>query len=82
MSQAKQQAVPRVCRVCEQTITTPTRKSHCRERSPVDGGLCLGCWMGAVEMEKWLLRATGRSFWTLKVQKAMAALLAAMEKAS
>ena len=63
------------CRVCDQKIRKPTPKSHHLERSPIDPDLCLGCWIGCLEVEKFLLRATGRTFWTLKVEDAMRNLL-------
>ena len=59
------------CRVCDQTIRKPTPKSHHLERSPVDPDICLGCWIGWLEMEKFILRATGRTFWTLQIEAAM-----------
>jgi hypothetical protein len=59
------------CRVCEQEIRNPSPQSHHLERSPIDSNICLGCWIGWLEMEKFLLRATGRTFWILKVEEAM-----------
>jgi len=49
--------------------------SHHLERSPVEPDLCMGCWTGCIEVHKFLLRATGHSFWSLPVQEAMVSLV-------
>lgn len=45
------------CRVCKNALLEPSAGGHAYERSPVDPGLCLGCWMATVELEKWIVRA-------------------------
>lgn len=33
------------CRICKQKINPPSNDfDHSLNHSPVDGGLCLGCW--------------------------------------
>lgn len=49
--------MPHSCNVCKQELRDPTPESHHLERSPLDGDLCLGCWIGWIEFEKFLLRA-------------------------
>lgn len=66
------------CRICGQATTEGTPALHHLERSMLDTGLCLGCWTAAIEMQLWLLRATGRGFWALQVQEAMKRLLASL----
>lgn len=61
----------KTCTICDQILRDPTSESHHLERSPIEPKLCLGCWIGWMEMEKFLLRATGRTFWSLQVQDAM-----------
>lgn len=62
------------CRVCEQEMRD-TRESHHLEYSPIDRAICLGCWIGWLELEKFLIRATGATFWSLSVEDAMRAFL-------
>lgn len=63
------------CRICEQKLRKPTPKSHHLERSPIERDICLGCWIGWLEMEKFIFRATGRTYFTLCVQEAMKKLI-------
>ncbi len=63
------------CRVCRQELRERTTAMHHLEHSPIDPDVCLGCWIGCLEIEKFLLRATGRTFWTLKVEDAMKQIL-------
>jgi hypothetical protein len=70
----------RHCRVCEQALMEPTEEGFHLERSPIDPDICLGCWVGWIEVEKFLLRATGRTFWSLNVQEAMKRFLVVMQE--
>ena len=63
--------LPVECAICGNPITIPTADHHTRERSPMDPQLCLGCWLGSVELELWYVRATERNVWSLKVQEWM-----------
>lgn len=46
----------------------------------MDSSLCLGCWIGWLEMEKFLIRATGGTFWSLGVYDAMKEFIKLAEK--
>lgn len=59
------------CRVCGQKLRQRTHEGHHLEYSPVDHGLCVGCWIGWIDMEKFLIRATGGTYWSLQVEDAM-----------
>lgn len=66
------------CRVCDQAFnesTAPEMRDHHLKRAPFDLELCAGCWMGWIELEKFLIRATGRTFWTLQVYEIMREVL-------
>lgn len=55
------------CRICKQQLTAPSADANHTEQSPLDQGLCLGCWFATVELEKFLIRATDRTImgnWT------------------
>ncbi len=55
------------CRICDQEIKGPSRDAHHLEQSPIGADMCLGCWMGAHNLEMFLSRGTGRSImgdWT------------------
>ena len=67
------------CRICDQKLRPPTKAAHHLERSPIEADVCLGCWIGWLEMEKFILRATGRVFWSLQVQETMKAFLRLVE---
>jgi hypothetical protein len=48
------------CRLCNQKIAPEaesTLDTHHLERSPVDRGLCSGCWVATIELEKFLYRS-------------------------
>ena len=62
------------CRICDQEMTEGGTDHHL-ERSPVERSLCLGCWIGWIEVEKFLFRATGRMYWSLNVYEAMRKLI-------
>lgn len=68
------------CRVCEQRLRKPTPKCHHLERSPIDHRICLGCWLGWLDLEKFVFRATGRTIWTLQVEDAMKTFLRLLDK--
>jgi hypothetical protein len=68
------------CRVCSQELRERTKATHHLERSPVEPDICLGCWIGCIEIEKFLLRATGRTFWTLKVEAVMVQILRSLDQ--
>jgi len=66
------------CRICEEEMRPPSPESHRLEYSPVDNKICLGCWIGVLDFEKFLVRSTpDRVFWTLQCE---AALKDAMER--
>ena len=46
------------CRICERETRIPTRDGHCLEKSPIDPGLCLGCWVASIATEKFLYQTT------------------------
>lgn len=69
------------CRVCEQELREPTPAGHHLERSPIESDLCLGCWFGWLDMEKFLIRATGGIWWDLTVEEAMKKFLQLAKKA-
>lgn len=69
------------CIICEQeTVLFSEEENAHTMRSPIDPEICVGCWVGWIEMEKFLIRATGRVFWTLSVQEAMKTFLEIMKK--
>lgn len=63
------------CNVCKQQTIGPSAAAHHLEKSPVDYGLCLGCWMASVDFELWYLRATGESLFSLTMQDVMRGML-------
>jgi hypothetical protein len=69
------------CAVCEREMLTPEQAvaeglDHHLQRSPVDPALCLGCWIGFVEVEKFLFRANlQRVLWGQQVYSIMRQLL-------
>lgn len=69
------------CAVCEQELLTPEQAvaeglDHHLMRSPVDPGLCLGCWFAFVEVELFFFRAGIRRLMTgLQTQSVMRKLL-------
>lgn len=55
------------CRVCEQALLydeSEEMRDHHLRPSPIDSALCLGCWVGWLEVENFIIRSTGRTFWT------------------
>jgi len=72
------------CRVCEQELRERTNDTsetgdfsgHHQEKSPIEPGVCLGCWIFELELQKFILRKTGRSLWTLKADEVLRGLLA------
>jgi len=69
------------CRICEQETRDRTDVFHHLERSPIDSTLCLGCWIATLEVEKFILRATGRTMLSLKVQDLMYSFLKHLSQA-
>src|ERR1700736_3625659 len=67
--------MPQSCNVCDQELREPTPEAHHLERSPIDPELCLGCWIGFLEIEKFLMRATDRMMWGLHIQTVMRKIL-------
>lgn len=66
-----------ICRICGQKMRDQrTRVGHHLEPSPIESDLCVGCWKGGVDFELWILRATGHSFFSLKLQQIMKGVLA------
>lgn len=69
------------CEVCEQELLTPEQAvaeglDHHLQRSPIDPALCLGCWIGFVEVEKFLFRANlHRTLWSQQIHAIMRQLL-------
>lgn len=59
------------CRICGQERREPSELSHHLERAPVNPDLCLGCWIGWLEFEKFMMRATGRTIFSLQVENSM-----------
>lgn len=54
------------CRVCKQEIQAKVAPDHedadhVRQPSPIEPGVCAGCWMFKVEMETFLVRACDRT---------------------
>jgi hypothetical protein len=57
------------CRVCEQELRERTNDTsetgdfsgHHQEKSPIEPGVCLGCWIFELELQKFILRKTDRS---------------------
>lgn len=69
------------CRICDQeTVLFSEEENAHLQRCPVDPDICTGCWIGWIEIEKFLIRATGRVFWALSVQEAMKTFLEIMKK--
>jgi hypothetical protein len=65
------------CRVCEQKLRARrTDDAHHQEKSPIEPDVCLGCWFFALELEKYILRKTDRTLWTLRGYEVMQELLA------
>jgi hypothetical protein len=48
------------CKACGQTIIEGEADHHL-VRSPIFPDVCLGCWIASLELEKFLLRATGHT---------------------
>lgn len=47
------------CRICNQQSRQPTEATHHLERSPIEVDVCLGCWIGWLEMQKFIQRTPG-----------------------
>jgi hypothetical protein len=68
------------CRVCEQELRERTDEGHHQEKCPIDPNVCLGCWFFELELEKYFLRKTDRSLWTLRGYEICKELLARLRQ--
>lgn len=63
------------CSVCGQKLREPTADGHHQEKSPIDRTVCLGCWIFALEIEKFLIRKTDHGMWTLQIHDLIKGML-------
>ena len=49
------------CQVCQQILLEDVEADHHLVHCPLYADMCLGCWIASVELEKFLLRATGHT---------------------
>ena len=69
------------CRICGQKMRN-SQEAHHLEHCPIDRSICLGCWIGWLELEKFAFRATGRTFFSLTVQEGMRLFLDCIRRSS
>lgn len=52
-----------ICRICQNALNRApyVDADHVRNPSPMFADICLGCWIFTVQMELFLVRATGTS---------------------